>query len=335
MAGRSILRPSGSLQALPSVLPRLCVSPAACANGGGERRPQGRLSAWRNQNGHSVARQHPNGWALDSAAFGLASGGPLCLHGSPSPRERKSHSPAFFVSTIYLSPPRQKAPPRAPARNPDAHAPTSVVRVPMGNAKPCSGTMTIPNIFTLKCNCEDSQPARHQRTVWHITEDGRDIMQYAKRYVRIRREKGFTDEQSLAAQRAVVICWGAWVASIWDIPKPVQPQSSCSSMLTWGLLTVRTGLLRTSLLRAARIGCTGQLAPGAMHCTYAVRVPALGKLYVPRAVAPQVAMPPRHPRGGGRPAGGTAGDPDPGVRGTPEDRVGARQRQRRAPSRGC
>ena len=124
MAGRSILRPSGSLQALPSIPPRLCISPAACANGGGERRPQGRLSAWRNQNGHSVARQHPNGWALDSAAFGLASGGPLCLHGSPSPRERKSHSPALFVTTIYLSPPRQKAAAagsRAQPRRPRAH----------------------------------------------------------------------------------------------------------------------------------------------------------------------------------------------------------------------
>ena len=85
MAGRSILRPSGSLQALPSVLPRLCVSPAACANGGGEWRRQNRLSAWRNQNGHFVARQHLihlNGWALDSAAFGLASGAPLC---TPAP----------------------------------------------------------------------------------------------------------------------------------------------------------------------------------------------------------------------------------------------------------
>eukprot|EP00964_Phaeocystis_antarctica_P017895 scaffold9940_cov64-Phaeocystis_antarctica.AAC.3 len=77
MAGRSILRPSGSRQALPSVPPRLCVSPAACAAGGGERRPQGRLSAWCNQNDHFVARQHLNGWALDSAAFGLASGAPL------------------------------------------------------------------------------------------------------------------------------------------------------------------------------------------------------------------------------------------------------------------
>eukprot|EP00964_Phaeocystis_antarctica_P017896 scaffold9940_cov64-Phaeocystis_antarctica.AAC.4 len=77
MAGRSILRPSGSLQALPSIPPRLCVSPAACANDGGERRPQNRLSAWCNQNGHFVARQHLNGWALDSAAFELASGVPL------------------------------------------------------------------------------------------------------------------------------------------------------------------------------------------------------------------------------------------------------------------
>ena len=35
------------------------------------------------------------------------------------------------------------------------------------------------------------QPARHRRTVWHITADGRHIMQYASRYsyVRIRREK--------------------------------------------------------------------------------------------------------------------------------------------------
>ena len=46
---------------------------------------------------------------------------------------------------------------------------------------------------------------------------------------------------------------------------------------------------RTSLLRAVRIGCTGQLAPGVTHCTYAVRVPASGVLYAPRTVAPQVA----------------------------------------------
>ena len=44
LAAHSFLRHSGSLQALPSIPPRLCISPAARVNGGGERRRQGRLS---------------------------------------------------------------------------------------------------------------------------------------------------------------------------------------------------------------------------------------------------------------------------------------------------
>jgi len=42
-----------------------------------------------------------------------------------------------------------------------------------------------------------------------------------------------------------------------------------------------------ALLRAARAGGSGRLAPGRHHCTYAVRVPASGVPYVPRTVAPQ------------------------------------------------
>ena len=238
---------------------------------------------------------------------------------------------------------RKKSPPRHPARTESgrgglrarhACAPHEcIVRVPMSQPKPCDESITIPGIFTLICGCRDPHPARHLGTVWHITEDSRHIMQYAKRYVRSRREKGFTDEQSVAAQRAAVICYGAWVRSVWDIPKPVQPQLSCSSMLTWGLLTVRTGYAyqppACCTYRMHRAACPGR------HALYVRGTrPSLGVLYVPRTVAPQVAVPVRHPRGGGRPAGGAASDPDPGVRGAPEDRAGARQRQRRAPSRG-
>eukprot|EP00964_Phaeocystis_antarctica_P145181 scaffold111187_cov54-Phaeocystis_antarctica.AAC.1 len=43
-------------------------------------------------------------------------------------------------------------------------------------------------------------------------------------------------------------------------------------------------LTRVTSLRAARTGGTGQLAPGERYCTYAVRVPASGVPYVPRAV---------------------------------------------------
>ena len=59
----------------------------------------------------------------------------------------------------------------------------------MSQPKPCDESITIPGIFTLICGCRDPHPARHLGTVWHITEDSRHIMQYAKRYVRSRREK--------------------------------------------------------------------------------------------------------------------------------------------------
>ena len=99
---------------------------------------------------------------------------------------------------------------------------------------PCDGKITIPGILTLPCGCVDPQPTRHLGTVWHITDGGRNIMSYALAYVRMRREEGLTDEQSVAVQRATVICWGAWVSSVWAIPKPVQesPGSWVNQLVT-------------------------------------------------------------------------------------------------------
>ena len=160
------------------------------------------------------------------------------------------------VSTLGL----EKRPPR-----PRRTTRRVIVRFPMGKPKPCAQSITIPGYGTLPCNCEDSHPTRHIGLHWCVRDGGRNIMSYALTYLRMRHEKGYTDEKYAAAQLTVVICWGAWVGSVWVSPQAVDLPNTWYFMLIRGLRTVRTGYAHQPpagcTYRRHRAACPGRHAP--------------------------------------------------------------------------
>ena len=141
----------------------------------------------------------------------------------------------------------------------------------MGKPKPCAQSITIPGYGTLPCNCEDSHPTRHIGLHWCVRDGGRNIMSYALTYLRMRHEKGYTDEKYAAAQLTVVICWGAWVGSVWVSPQAVDLPNTWYFMLIRGLRTVRTGYAHQPPARCAYLRRRAACPRASLSCVRRAR----------------------------------------------------------------